>query len=97
MSGTDSAPPGPNQRGAVITSVVGQVTFLGALTFSGWLAWTQKDAASIALFTALCGAASTNATTIIGFWVGSAHGSQAKDGTIANLALKSTPPTGTTP
>lgn len=103
MSGTAPEPgAAPSQQGAVVTSIIAQVTFIGALLFSGYLAWSKQDTASVSLFTALAGMAGSKAGTVIDYWLGSARGSQAKDVTIAALAGSIAPaaaPTapGTTP
>lgn len=79
MSGTAPPPsPPPSGWGQTNISVVTLGTFLAALAASGWMAWAMKDTASVSLFTALCGVAATNATTIVNYWVGSSSGSARK-------------------
>lgn len=73
--------------GSIVISLVVLMVFLAALT----IAWKTSDA-SLPL---LLGAASANATTAVGFWLGSSRGSQQKDTVIA--AQATAPPKGTTP
>jgi len=61
--------------GAIIVSVVALVTFTGALI----VAFLLKDEPLIQL---TVGAAIANATTAVGFWLGSSSGSQKKDDVI---------------
>lgn len=67
--------------GAIIVSVVALVTFTGALivAFYVFLTSDPKDAGLLQL---TVGAAIANATTAIGFWLGSSSGSQKKDDVI---------------
>jgi hypothetical protein len=78
-------PPG---RGVVVASTVAQGTFMAALVASGYFAWVMRDTASVSLFTALCGAAATNATNALGYWVNSNANSARK----TELLAASTPP-----
>src|SRR5215469_12754430 len=66
--------------GAIIVSIVTLLTFTGALVVSFFF----KDSGLLNL---TVGAAIANATTAVGFWLGSSSGSQKKDDTInAQLA-----------
>lgn len=58
--------------GAIAVSVLVLATFLGGVT----LAYIHHDAQSQSLYT---GAIIANATTAVGFWLGSSAGSQKKD------------------
>lgn len=67
--------------GAIIVSIVTLLTFTGALVVSFFV----KD--GTALLNLTVGAAIANATTAVGFWLGSSSGSQKKDDVIgAQLA-----------
>jgi|SRR5689334_11952697 hypothetical protein len=67
--------------GAIIVSVVTLLTFTGALVVSFFF----KDSGLLNL---TVGAAIANATTAVGFWLGSSSGSQKKDDLIgAALAV----------
>jgi hypothetical protein len=62
--------------GAIAVSVVALVTFTGSLV----VAFFSKDAGMLNL---TVGAAIANATTAVGYWLGSSSGSAKKDETIA--------------
>ena len=70
--------------GAIIVSMIALLTFTGALVVAFFL----KDPALLNL---TVGAAIANATTAVGFWLGSSSGSQKKDdvigGALAGLRL----------
>jgi len=66
--------------GAIIVSVVTLLTFTGALVVSFFF----KDSGLLNL---TVGAAIANATTAVGFWLGSSSGSQKKDELISTLAV----------
>jgi len=70
-------------RGAVVISIVAQLTFFLALIASGAIAWYKQD---YTLITAMAGVAATNATTIVGYWCGSSSGSAHKTELLNNLA-----------
>ena len=75
----DSAETGPaagNQWGAIAVSIVGILTFDGALVIS----FVLKDPTMMAL---TVGAAVAMGTTVVNYWLGSSAGSQKKDETIA--------------
>lgn len=92
MSGTTTAPAAPTRnRGAVVTSIVAQVTFFIALAAAGAIAWLKND---YTLLTAMAGVAATNATTVVQYWVGSSDGSAKKTEIMAQSA---TTTTGATP
>ena len=74
MSDT-TAKPAVSRSGAVVTSVVTQATFMGALIASGVIAWAKAD---YTLLIAMAGVAATNATTVVNYWVGSSDGSAKK-------------------
>ncbi len=74
--------------GAIIVSVVALATFTGALVVSFFF----KDSGLLNL---TVGAAIANATTAVGFWLGSSSGSQKKDDVIG-AALASGPGAGAT-
>ena len=57
-------------------SIVSELTFLVCL---GIAYWAKNDTA----FNLLVGAAITNSTTVVNYWLGSSSGSSAKDATIA--------------
>ena len=69
--------------GAIIVSVVTLSTFTGALVVSFLTLSYSKDPDVLKLTTSLLnltvGAAIANATTAVGFWLGSSSGSQKKD------------------
>ena len=66
-----------SEWGAVIVSVVALMIFLAAIV----VAWkTQNPSLQI-----LLGIAGSNATTAVGFWLGSSFSSQKKDNTIASI------------
>jgi IPT/TIG domain-containing protein len=66
--------------GAIIVSVVALVTFTGALIVAFYVFLGPKGDAGLLQLTV--GAAIANATTAIGFWLGSSSGSQKKDDVI---------------
>jgi hypothetical protein len=72
--------------GSIIVSVVALATFTGALVVSFFF----KDSGLLNL---TVGAAIANATTAVGFWLGSSSGSQKKDDVIG-AALASGPGAG---
>lgn len=76
MSGTTTPP--PSRRGQVVISAVGQATFLVALTAAAYLYWVTKDPVVLAVLASAIGAASANATNIVGYWIGSSVGSDKK-------------------
>src|ERR1700739_5029218 len=69
--------------GAIIVSIVTLLTFTGALVVSFLTLKLSKDPDILKLSTSLLnltvGAAIANATTAVGFWLGSSSGSQKKD------------------
>lgn len=74
MSDTPPASPPPAaqaSRGAIVTSIFAQVVFLLALAAAAIIAWYKQD---YTLLTAMAGVAATNATTVVGYWVGSSSG-----------------------
>src|SRR5271167_262106 len=71
--------------GAIIVSVVALVTFTGALI----VAYLMGDKA-VGLLNLTVGAAIANATTAVGFWLGSSSGSQKKDDVISAALRAST-------
>ncbi len=85
---TTTPPPAPTPAvpapvtsgwGATVISVTGMAIYLAAIG----VAYLKGNDT---LLTALCGVAATNATTIVGFWVGSSSGSQKKDDNLAIAA-----------
>ena len=70
--------------GAIIVSIVTLLTFTGALVVSFFF----KDSGLLNL---TVGAAIANATTAVGFWLGSSSGSQKKDDAIIGAALAGRP------
>lgn len=75
MSGSTSPTPITSRQGAVVTSIVAQATFLGALLAAGVIAWAKAD---YTLLIAMAGVAATNATTVVNYWVGSSDSSAKK-------------------
>lgn len=67
--------------GAIIVSVVTLLTFTGALVVSFFF----KDSGLLNL---TVGAAIANATTAVGFWLGSSSGSQKKDDVIGGALVR---------
>lgn len=59
----------------MVVSVTAQIIFLLALAASCVVAWVKGD---YTLLTAMGGIAATNATTVVGYWVGSSDGSAKK-------------------
>lgn len=94
MSGTTITPAPPRNRGAVVTSIVAQVTFFIALAAAGAIAWIKND---YTLLTAMAGVAATNATTVVQYWVGSSDGSAKKTEMMAQPPTPTTTTTGATP
>jgi hypothetical protein len=68
-------------QGAIITSIL----TMGAFLVGVGLAYWHHDQTSMSLYT---GAIVANATTTVGFWLGSSAGSQKKD---ARLAAQQSP------
>lgn len=66
-----------NTLGAIAVSVAVLVTFIVALGIAFFL---KNDT----MLNVLVGTAAANATTAVGFWLGSSASSQKKDDTIAN-------------
>ena len=89
---TTETKPEPSRRGQVVISIVGQTTFLIALIAAAYLYWVTKDPVVLNVLAVLFGAASTNATSIVSYWIGSSSGSDKK----TDLLAASTPPVGTT-
>lgn len=86
MSETTDTPKPPTaelRRGAVITSIVAQLTFFLALVAAAVIAWVKAD---YTLLTAMAGVAATNATSVVGYWIGSSDGSAKKTDIIAGKA-----------
>ena len=90
---TTTPPPAPTPAvpapvtsgwGATVISVTGMAIYLAAIG----VAYLKGNDT---LLTALCGVAATNATTIVGFWVGSSSGSQKKDDNLAIAAAAGLP------
>ncbi len=65
----------PSRTGAIVISVTAQGTFFLALAAACALAYFKAE---YTLLTAMAGVAATNATTIVGYWVGSSDGSAKK-------------------
>lgn len=57
-------------------SIVAEITFIVCMAIA-W--WTKNETA----FNLLVGAAISNSTTVVNYWLGSSSGSSAKDATIA--------------
>ena len=74
--------------GAPVVSVYALTIFLASI---GVAAWLKYETVLIVLLTA----AATNATNVVGYWIGSSAGSQKKDETIAaqSAAASKTAPT----
>jgi hypothetical protein len=86
MSGTTPAPTtasAASEWGAIIISMTVMVTFTGSLVVSFFF----KDSGLLNL---TVGAAIANATTAVGFWLGSSRGSQTKDAALATAATHPT-------
>ena len=71
--------------GPIIVSTVALVTFTGALIVS----WLSKDEGLLNL---TVGASIANATSAVGYWLGSSASSAKKDETIAAAAAAPRPP-----
>lgn len=71
--------------GAIAISVVSLITFTASLVVAFFL----KDPGLLNL---TVGAAIANATTAVGYWLGSSSGSQKKDETIAAAVAQPSPP-----
>jgi hypothetical protein len=74
--------------GAIIVSLVALITFTGALIVAFYVFLGSTHDASLLQLTV--GAAIANATTAIGFWLGSSSGSQKKDEVIGAALRAST-------
>lgn len=86
MSGTNPSTPTESVSatwGPIIVSVLVLSIFLAAIA----IAWWTKDA-SLGL---LLGTASANATTAVGYWLGSSSGSKSKDQALAKAATTLAP------
>lgn len=75
---SNAAPDRAPLYGAILVSCVSLAIFLAAIC----IAWWTKDTS----LQILLGMAGTNATTAVGYWLGSSSGSKAKDGVIAQQA-----------
>jgi hypothetical protein len=73
--------------GAIIVSVVTLLTFSGALVVAFYIKETDVGKSLLQL---TVGAAIANATTAVGFWLGSSSGSQKKDDVIGAALRAST-------
>lgn len=71
--------PDTRTLGAIIVSVVALSTFTGALVVSFFF----RDSGLLNL---TVGAAIANATTAVGYWLGSSSGSKGKDEAIVDMA-----------
>lgn len=83
MSGATTADTTPirperSRQGQIVISVVQQATFLIALAAAAYLYWVTKDAVVLAILAGAIGSAQTNATSIVGYWIGSSVGSDKK-------------------
>jgi hypothetical protein len=76
----------PTRTGAIVISITAQVTFFLALAAACALAYYKAE---YTLLTAMAGVAATNATTVVGYWVGSSDGSAKK----TDLMAANPPPT----
>lgn len=83
MSGTVGTTDKTASYGAIVVSGLALAIFFAALG----IAWWTKDSS----LPILLGAAATNATTVISYWVGSSSGSKAKDSVIAQQASAPVP------
>lgn len=80
MSGTTTttdttAKPDQKDRGAIVVSVAAQATFLLAMAAACVIAKVNSD---YTLLITLAGAAATNATAVVNYWIGSSAGSAKK-------------------
>ena len=75
------APPQPCLLGAALISVLVLLSYLAAMV----VAYLEKDQT---MLNTLLVVAATNATTVVGYWVGSSAGSARKDSQIAANAAK---------
>lgn len=79
MSGTTTTTKAePSRQGQVIISLTAYATFLTALVAAAYLYWVTKNEVVLAVLSGAIGVAGTNATNIIGYWVGSSVGSDKK-------------------
>ena len=88
MSGTQPAAPAPTpewRAPAGLVSIYSLTILLVALGVACYL----NNATAITL---LIGVIATNATTVVNYYMGSSHGSQAKDATIAGQLPTPPPP-----
>lgn len=73
-------PPGTPDRVTTVSkltvSVVAEITFVVCMSIA-W--WTKNETA----FNLLVGAAISNSTTVVNYWLGGSSGSTSKDATIA--------------
>jgi hypothetical protein len=92
MSGTATSPTPTSRRGQIVISIVTQTTFLVALIAAAYLYWVTKDPVVLAVLAGAIGVASTNATNIVGYWVGSSDGSAKKTELLAAVPPAAPPP-----
>lgn len=90
----------PNATVSTYGPIVVSVLSLALLAVAMGVAWWTKDPS----LPILLGVAGSNATTVVGYWLGSSVGSKAKDATMAATATASaatiatlTPPAKDTP
>lgn len=92
MSGTTTTTTGtkaePSRQGQIIISLTAYGTFLTALVAAAYLYWVTKNDVVLAILSTTIGVAGTNATNIIGYWVGSSVGSDKK----TDMLAAATPP-----
>lgn len=69
--------------GVIVVSIVSLIIFVIALV----VAWKTDDPNRGILL----GMAGSNATTVVGYWLGSSTGAQKKEDTIAEIATRSSP------
>ena len=75
-----------SEWGIVVVSVLVLLIYLAALTFAYF---SKNDT----LLTTLLGVAATNATTAVGFWLGSSYGSAKKTNLLATTPVATPPAT----
>jgi hypothetical protein len=81
--------PQPNRRGVVIVSAIALFIFFLAIVAAALLAYIKGDWGLVGQMAMI---AATNATTVVGYWVGSSVGSDKKtDIMAANPPTKPTP------
>jgi hypothetical protein len=102
MSGTTTpnAPIPPQPRsGKIAISIIQQATFIAALLLTGWLAWSKQDQIWITTFAGLVGIAASNATHVVGYWIGGSADSDHKTDIIAQSPpiVPPSPDKGSTP